>query len=230
MYRTSYNPYRQSRPAWSVSQDRAGLDFESARWTSFAEANPDIASWLEAKADSFDFAASLAAFVMRKGDLTPGQKSAAVRCAEKDALRATHRDAAPHLTVNTSAAREVLASKKKYMVAGFTFSLGGPYSANPGAVYVKDNGEYVGKVPSGSNIFQPGRGFDASRFAALKLAMENPGEAVRADAAERARLLAEAIAEGRTLSMPCGCCGRTLTDPVSIERGIGPICAGQWGF
>lgn len=30
----------------------------------------------------------------------------------------------------------------------------------------------------------------------------------------------------------CGVCGRTLTNPDSIERGIGPVCAGkmEWGF
>jgi hypothetical protein len=30
----------------------------------------------------------------------------------------------------------------------------------------------------------------------------------------------------------CGCCGRTLTNPDSIERGIGPVCAGknEWVF
>lgn len=26
----------------------------------------------------------------------------------------------------------------------------------------------------------------------------------------------------------CGCCRRKLTDPVSVRRGIGPICAGRW--
>lgn len=28
----------------------------------------------------------------------------------------------------------------------------------------------------------------------------------------------------------CGICGRTLTDPESIERGIGPVCAGKLGW
>ena len=32
----------------------------------------------------------------------------------------------------------------------------------------------------------------------------------------------EAFEESR-----CGCCGRALTDPVSIERGIGPECYGK---
>lgn len=34
---------------------------------------------------------------------------------------------------------------------------------------------------------------------------------------------------GRVLGS-CGICGRTLVDPVSIARGIGPICAGKGGF
>jgi hypothetical protein len=28
----------------------------------------------------------------------------------------------------------------------------------------------------------------------------------------------------------CGVCGRTLTDPESIARGIGPVCAGRMGW
>jgi hypothetical protein len=28
----------------------------------------------------------------------------------------------------------------------------------------------------------------------------------------------------------CACCGIELTDPKSIERGIGPICAEKWGL
>lgn len=28
----------------------------------------------------------------------------------------------------------------------------------------------------------------------------------------------------------CACCGRELTDPKSIEMGIGPLCAERWGF
>lgn len=28
----------------------------------------------------------------------------------------------------------------------------------------------------------------------------------------------------------CGCCGRTLTHPTSVKLGIGPVCAGRYGF
>lgn len=40
---------------------------------------------------------------------------------------------------------------------------------------------------------------------------------------------AAAITYGRKFGI-CSCCGRTLTNPVSIEAGIGPICAARWGF
>jgi len=32
------------------------------------------------------------------------------------------------------------------------------------------------------------------------------------------------------VSGECSCCGRELTDPKSIDRGIGPICADKYGF
>lgn len=37
-----------------------------------------------------------------------------------------------------------------------------------------------------------------------------------------------AAAEYGILTGRCGCCSRELTDPVSIERGIGPICAAKF--
>ena len=41
--------------------------------------------------------------------------------------------------------------------------------------------------------------------------------------------LTAAIRYGK-LSGECSCCGRTLTDPQSIDRGIGPICAEKFGW
>ena len=41
---------------------------------------------------------------------------------------------------------------------------------------------------------------------------------------------ASLLLDDPTLSIPCGCCGIMLTNPESIRRGIGPICAGKWGF
>lgn len=41
--------------------------------------------------------------------------------------------------------------------------------------------------------------------------------------------LSAAIKYGK-VSGSCSCCGRELTDPRSIERGIGPICATKFGW
>lgn len=41
--------------------------------------------------------------------------------------------------------------------------------------------------------------------------------------------LTAAIRYGK-VSGSCSCCGRELTDPQSIERGIGPICAVKYGW
>lgn len=41
--------------------------------------------------------------------------------------------------------------------------------------------------------------------------------------------LTAAIRYGK-VSGECSCCGRELTDPQSIERGIGPICADKFGW
>jgi hypothetical protein len=128
--------------------------------------------------------------------------------------------------LDVTAIRAVLQTRKKVMVALFTFSLAPAHGNNPGAIYVKDDGQYVGKIPAGASTFSPGRDFDRSRLPALVEAMANPAEAVKADAARRAQLLLEDPA----MTIPCGCCGLTLSNPESIARGIGPICAGKWGF
>jgi len=41
--------------------------------------------------------------------------------------------------------------------------------------------------------------------------------------------LAAAVAYGAKTGR-CSCCGRILTNELSVELGIGPICRGKWGF
>jgi len=130
------------------------------------------------------------------------------------------------VALDVTAIRAALQTRKKITIALFTFSLAPSHGNNPGAIYVKDNGAYVGKIARDASTFAPGRDFDPSRLPALVEAMADPAKAVKADAARRAKMLLE----DPTMSIPCGCCGLTLTNPESIARGIGPICAGKWGF
>ena len=158
--------------------------------------------------------------------LSDNQMAVIAKGMARSAQWAQERASEQAVALDVTAIRAVLQTRKKVMVALFTFSMAPNHGNNPGAIYVKDNGQYVGKIPAGASTFSPGRDFDASRLPALVEAMANPAEAVKADAARRAKMLLE----DPTMSIPCGCCGLTLTNPESIARGIGPICAGKWGF
>ena len=159
-------------------------------------------------------------------ELSDGQMAVIVKGMARSAQWAQERASEQAVALDVTAIRAVLQTRKKVMVALFTFSLAPAHGNNPGAIYVKDNGAYVGKIPAGASTFSPGRDFDQSRLPALVEAMANPAEAVKADAARRAK----ALLEDPAMTIPCGCCGLTLSNPESIARGIGPICSGKWGF
>lgn len=98
-------------------------------------------------------------------------------------------------------------------------SVAGANSRNPGHLNVTD-----GK-PFGSNVY----------FGRIDLAGKpNPPLSQRA-AIIAALTTLNADPEGALVQFgritgACGICGRELTDPVSVARGIGPICAGKGGF
>ncbi len=92
-------------------------------------------------------------------------------------------------------------------------------SANAGGLYVKEakGGDYLGKVVGGQ--FVAAFGTPAPRVAEIKAALA----VIATDPA------AAAVRYGKATGI-CSCCGRALTDPASVEAGIGPICAEAWQF
>lgn len=158
--------------------------------------------------------------------LSDNQMAVIVKGMARSAQWAAERLQKQGAALDVTAIRAALQTRKKVTIALFTFSLAPSHGNNPGAIYVKDNGAYVGKIARDASTFAPGRDFDQSRLPAFVEAMSDPAAAVKADAARRAKMLLE----DPTMSIPCGCCGLTLTNPESIARGIGPICAGKWGF
>lgn len=105
--------------------------------------------------------------------------------------------------------------KPVYRAEGVVISKAPMHGANAGALYVKDSdGEYLGKVADGK--FWGIRGIDRATVEAnLKTIAADPKEA--------------AVRWGKKYGK-CSCCGRDLTNKVSIELGIGPICAEKWGL
>jgi len=92
-------------------------------------------------------------------------------------------------------------------------SMAGDRSRNPGAVYVKDSGVYMGKVMGGK--FSPSRDADDEVATFVENLAKMPGDAI--------------LKHGKE-SGQCACCGRPLTDPTSLARGVGPVCAERWGI
>lgn len=197
----------------------------------FRAANPAICAWIDAKAETFGFAASMLGALNKWGNLTQGQIDAVNRLIAKDAERkveaAARAEAAPvadqagvdRLKAAFDHAIERARAKGRGLkmpritIGGMTISPAKATSSNPGALYVKNGGEYLGKVTNG-------------RFLGVRACTEIQEKQVLAFIANPK---AAAIAYGKATGVCC-VCNAELTNKVSIENGIGPICAEKFGW
>lgn len=199
--------------------DRAAAKAQAAV-EAFNAAHPDVAAWMNGS--TFPFAVSLAQAVAKYGSLTENQINAARRCiaskAQAQEAAVSRVQAAPVIDLTKLEAAFAKAAenglkKVKVRFAGLTVSPAKATSANAGGLYVKADGEYVGKIMSG-------------RFLCTRECSDDVKERVLSACADPK---AAAVAYGKQTGS-CSCCGRKLTDPVSIENGIGPICADNYGW
>lgn len=95
----------------------------------------------------------------------------------------------------------------------FTFSRAPDTGRNAGAIYVKDGGEYIGKVSDGR--FHPTMACDEPTKARVITVAADPHNAAKAYGAKTGS---------------CSCCGRELSNAESVELGIGPICRDKFGW
>jgi hypothetical protein len=101
-----------------------------------------------------------------------------------------------------------------YRAEGLKISLAPATGANAGALYVKtDEDQYIGKVVD--QQFFASRDATDEHKTALSVIAQSPRDA--------------AIRYGQKTGH-CACCGRALSNRQSVDLGIGPICAGKWGF
>lgn len=179
-----------------------------------------IIEWMKSSAPTFPFAQSLYEQWQRRGFLSVRQIEAANKCIEARAKSAEQKANAPEASLKPleDAFNHALArgAKRAAMVVGnLRFSLAGPMSANPGAIYAKERSEgvYLGKFASG-RFFRSRDCTDEQQAALLEIASDP---------------LKKAIEHGR-MTGECAVCSRELTDPESIARGIGPVCADKFGW
>jgi len=185
----------------------------------WASAHPAEFSWMEqAAARNNEFALSLLSFLTRKGYLSDGQLAAVTRSIAKAAERQTMAANAPAINIDAievafNNAKKAGLKSPKLRLAGFRFSLAKSDSVNAGAVYVKKGEVYLGKIMGGK--FVASYNCDAAMQSQVLELSRNPKEA--------------AIVHGKQFG-ECAICGRELSDPESIKRGIGPICADKFGW
>ena len=170
----------------------------------------DIMSWNS-------FAKSLVDQVASKGSLSDKQLFAASAMLAKIKANKAERES-NMISVDVSRILAVLdkadpAMKTPKIRGGdFVFSKPAPHSKNAGSVYIKQLGEYIGKVTGG--YYLPVGNVSKDTIAEIQEICKDPMES--------------AVAYGRRTGN-CAVCARELTVKESIDRGIGPICADKLG-
>jgi hypothetical protein len=95
----------------------------------------------------------------------------------------------------------------------FVFSRAPDTGRNAGSIYCKEGETYLGKVLDGQ--FHPASACDEATRARVIAVASDPHRAAKAYGV-------------RTGS--CSCCRRELTEKLSIELGIGPVCREKYGW
>lgn len=196
----------------------------------FKVTHPAEYAWLLARVDRFEVATSLWNKLRHYGSLTDGQLGAIQRMIEQDKVRAEEkaaREAAAPVadTAGVNRLKEAFdkaaayAAEKglkmrspKITIAGTTISPAKATSSNPGALYVKSGGTYLGKITSG-------------RFFASRECSDEQSAKVLAFIADPAQA---AKAYGQTTGVCCVCNAELKSE--WKHKGIGPICAEKFGW
>lgn len=217
--------------ATATRNARPSLASVRAAWV---EAHAAEVAWLEKKQARMGFAASVLDALHRYGSLTERQLATVQRLMGEDkqreeqfaAKRAQEDRDAQACDVGAIAAaferaKAAQIKRPRLRLGDFVFSLAPANGANAGAVYVKtrpakgsgEEGTYLGKVMGGRFLPMPTCSPE-QRQQVVQLASD-PDTAAKA--------------YGKRFG-ECSVCGQTLENGVSIDRGIGPICAQKYGF
>lgn len=199
--------------------DRAAAPVAASRAGQWIKDHPTEFEWLVERCDNNPFAASLLDNLRVWGRLTDKQVAAIHASIARAQIAQTKAANAPTVSVEpieTAFAKAQAAgvARPKLRLGEFTFSPAPATGKNPGAIYVKhSDGTYLGKV-AGSRLFT---------VASVSGEVEREIVGVAHDP------LNAAIAYGKKYGK-CSVCARTLTDEASIARGIGPVCAANFGW
>lgn len=171
--------------------------------------NPAERTWLIDNKATNNFAASLFASLCKWGSLTEKQMLAIQRNLGAVSVQ-VHSYRLAESFIN---ARKSGLKWPRITMGDSIISLAGPDSANPEALYVKNDGEYMGKIINGQ--FHPSFDCGAEHTKKVTALLEDPETSMKQYGIDTGH---------------CCMCNRELTNKDSIAAGIGPICAGRFGF
>jgi hypothetical protein len=225
-FRTSPEERAKARDAAARAKQREAEALE-AKVQAWHRDNAVVSEWLVgAAARNFEFAQSLLESLEKYGSLTERQMETATRLAHQSLERRaqwqaekTLREAAAP-TVDAARLEQSFRTAKtnglkwpRITMGDMVVKLAGDNSKNPGALYVTEHGQYLGKV-MGGRFFKVRECGDTQEQQVVALINDPVGAA-------------EAYGH---LTGHCCICSRELTNPESVARGIGPICADKFGW
>tara|TARA_B100000902_G_C27220149_1_gene869199 strand:- start:273 stop:860 length:588 start_codon:yes stop_codon:yes gene_type:complete len=194
------------------------MKMETLMTNNFEKENPGLIDALAEITSWNSFAASLVEQYNKRKTLSEKQTFAAVamlaKIKQKQADRKSNMfslDVSKILAVLDKA--DPAMKTPKIRVGDFVFSKPAPHSRNAGSLYIKQLGEYIGKVTGG--YYLPVGSVSKDTVAEIQEICKDPMES--------------AVAYGRRTGN-CAVCARELTVKESIDRGIGPICADKLGL
>jgi len=225
LFKTSSDERAKAREAAARAKAKKEAELRE-RAEQWFVAHPAEAAWMNESAASFDFAKSMVDAVYAYGDLTERQMETVQRLTQKSAERkqqwakerAEREAAAPEVTSERleQSFRNAKAKGLKWpriTMGEMVIKPAGESSKNPGALYVTEYGAYLGKVADGRFIKVRECGTEQEQKV-VSLINDPVGAA-------------EAYGH---LTGHCCICNRELTNPESVARGIGPICADKFGW
>ena len=212
--RNKAKAFRQKREANKLADNMAAT----------MEQHGDLIKWLSDNVSWNDFARSLVDQFGKRGTLSDNQIAAATRMMNKtEATRAAKTEVRNSNAVEVELAKinKMFATAKAnglkkpaLRIGDITISIAPANGKNAGCLYVKDSGEYAGKITAVGEFFKVRAAREAIKGELQALALDPKGKAIE---------------HGRKTGN-CSCCGRELTNHESIQLGIGPICASKWGW
>lgn len=189
---------------------------EAAKLTKWIEQHADVVAYLRERTQRWDFAASLLTSLEKYDSLTEKQMAAVERAMARDAARDAQRKAEAEKQ-GSDLDLSTLPSGMYAVPGGDTrlkLRISRPRKGSnwEGYIFIDDGAAYGQRRNYGRQA--PGARYSGKVIDQLRAIMADPKAAM--------------AAYGH-LTGQCGVCGRKLEDEQSIERGMGPICAGKFG-